>query len=419
MKSVRRIEYHYERGILILADLADRARDIAHGMIELRRWIHSEPELGLENPLTKAKILDALSGLPVEVKHARNCTGLAVALRGTSKGKGRRILLRGDTDALPLHEGNGLPFASTIPGQMHACGHDGHTAMLVGTIRLLCELRETFSGEVVCMFQPGEEGYHGARMMLEDGLLDPLPDAAFALHLLPNAPHGVFSGRPGTILASNDRFAITVKGRGGHASMPHEALDPVPIACEIALALQSFVTRRTSAFDPSIITVTQMQASNADNVIASEVLLRGTIRAVSAETRNRLCEAVKNVSRHVCLAHDAAAEVEIIEGYPPTVCDERGVQLARAATCEEFGPAAWQTMPTPMMGSEDFSYVLEKIPGAFVFLGAATEGADWTCCAGLHSDRMSLDESVLALGAAWYARMAIEYLHNGWSEGRG
>ena len=413
---MHQLDHQYGLGVLNLAKIADRARDIAGGMIELRRLIHSEPELGLQNPLTKEKILHAIDGLPVEIKHARNCTGLAIAIRGTGKGECRRILLRADTDALPLHEDNDLPFASTIPGHMHACGHDGHTAMLVGAIRLLCERRESFSGEVVCMFQPGEEGYHGARFMLEDGLLDPLPEAAFALHLLPNAPHGVFSGRSGTILASNDGFAIRIKGRGGHASMPHEALDPVPIACEIALALQSFVTRRTSAFDPAVITVTQLQASNADNVISSEASLRGTIRAVSAETRNRLCEAVQNVSRHVCLAHDAQAEVEIIEGYPPTVCDERGVRLARVAACEEFGPTAWQTMPTPMMGSEDFSYVLETLPGAFVFLGAATDGTDWACCAGLHSDRMALDERVLALGAAWYARVTTEYLNEGWPE---
>ena len=210
-------------------------------LVTLRRAIHAEPEIGLHNPLTTAKIKAALAGLPLTFREGPSTTGLVATLQGS--GKGRTVLLRGDTDALPLTEDTGLDFSSANPGAMHACGHDSHVAMLVGAARLLCARRETLPGTVQFMFQPGEEGHHGARFMLDDGLIDPLPDAAFALHIMPNAPHGVFSGRPGPLLAATDRIHITVKGRGGHASMPHDALDPVPIACEIVLAMQSFVTR--------------------------------------------------------------------------------------------------------------------------------------------------------------------------------
>ena len=230
------------------------AETLLDDLVDLRRAIHREPELGLQNPKTLAKIKDALSGLPLEFREGPSTTGLVAILRGGLAGNGgnaRTVLLRGDMDALPLVEDTGLAFTSETSGAMHACGHDTHVAMLVGAAKLLCAARDRLPGTVMFMFQPGEEGHHGARFMLDDGLIDPLPDAAFALHIMPNAPHGVFAGRAGPLLASSDVLSITVKGAGGHASMPQDAIDPIPVACAIVTAIQTMVTRRISVFDPA------------------------------------------------------------------------------------------------------------------------------------------------------------------------
>ncbi|HQN52576.1 MAG TPA: M20 family metallopeptidase, partial [Phenylobacterium sp.] len=205
--------------------------DLLQEMIALRRSIHEEPELGLHLPKTTAKAKAALEGLPLEIYEGPSTTGFVAVLRGPANG--RTVLLRGDMDALPLDEDTGLDFSSRTPGAMHACGHDTHVAMLAGAARALCAKRDQLAGTVMFMFQPGEEGFHGARWMLDDGLINPLPDAAFALHISPNIPTGVFAGRAGPLLAAADRFEITVKGRGGHASQPQDAVDPIPVACEI------------------------------------------------------------------------------------------------------------------------------------------------------------------------------------------
>src|SRR5579864_5627792 len=220
----------------------DEARELLPEAVALRRRIHAKPELGLDLPLTTAAVLDGLSGLEVEVARGKSTSGLVVSLSGTKPGAqtGRTILLRGDMDALPMPEETGLDFASEIPGRMHACGHDSHTAMLVQAVHLLHRRRDELPGTVKFMFQPGEEGHAGARRMIEDGLLDadPKPDAAFALHIFPNFKAGAIASRPGPLLAAVDTWTIRVKGQGGHASMPHLAVDPVPVACEIGLALQ-------------------------------------------------------------------------------------------------------------------------------------------------------------------------------------
>jgi amidohydrolase len=226
-------------------------------LTQLRRAIHAEPEIGLHTPATRDKIRMALAHLPLDWREGPSTTGLVATLRG-SAGPGRSVLLRGDMDALPMPEETGLEFASTIPGTMHACGHDAHVAMLAGAAELLCARQAELAGEVRFMFQPGEEGWHGARFMLDDGLLggvgdNPLPDAAFALHVMPNAPHGVVAGRAGPLMAAADQIEIVVEGRGGHASMPHQTLDPVPVACEIVTALQGLVTRRFDIADPVVV----------------------------------------------------------------------------------------------------------------------------------------------------------------------
>lgn len=382
-------------------------------LIALRRAIHAEPELGLSLPKTTAKVKAALAGVPLDYREGPSTTGLVAVLRGAADGP--TVLLRGDMDALPMHEDTGLPFASATAGAMHACGHDSHVAMLVGAAQLLCARRETLKGTVLFMFQPGEEGWHGARYMLEDGLLDPLPDAAFALHVMPNAPHGVFSGRAGPLLASADKIRVTVNGRGGHASMPHDALDPVPIACEIVTAMQTWVTRRVAVTDPAVVTIAKIETGSTDNVIPETASMLGTIRTLSAATRAGVQDGLRRLAEGIAAAHGASATVAFEQGFPPTVCDARAADFARSTVEEVFGPEAWIAMTAPVMGAEDFSYVLEKVPGAMLFLGASDSGSDWRSCCGLHSNRMMLDERVMARGAAFHAAVAERFLAHGFT----
>ncbi len=387
------------------------AEAILPDLVTLRRSIHVEPELGLQNPKTLAKIKAALAGLPLEFREGPSTTGLIAILRGSDNG--RTVLLRGDTDALPLHEDTGLDYASATDGAMHACGHDTHVAMLVGAARLLSAKRGTLAGTVMFMFQPGEEGHHGARFMLDDGLIDPLPDAAFALHIMPNAPHGIFTGRAGPLLASADKLHMTVTGRGGHASMPHDALDPVPIACEIVTAIQTMVTRKVSVFDPAVVTIGRILAGTTDNIIPETASLLGTIRTLSPRQREAVATELKRLAPGIAAAHGASADVRIDQGFPVTICDGRAVAFGQSVVEDLFGAAAWRTLDAPIMGAEDFAYVLEKVPGAMFFLGASHEGSDWRQCCGLHSNRMVLDDSVMARGAAVHAALAERFLAEG------
>jgi amidohydrolase len=388
------------------------ARAIAPQIVSLRRAIHAEPELGLSTPRTRDKVRAALAHLPLTWREGPSTTGLIGVLKGGKAGS-RSVLLRGDMDALAMPEETGLPFASTIAGTMHACGHDAHTAMLAGAAQLLAARAENLAGDVLFMFQPGEEGYHGARHMLDDGLLDPLPDAAFALHVMPNAPHGLIAGRTGPLMAAADQLEIVVKGRGGHASMPHQTLDPVPVACEIVTALQTLVTRRFNAADPVVITITRLDAGSAHNVIADRATLRGTMRTLSAANRAELQAAIRQLASGIAAAHGLSAEITVIDGFPVTVCDGRAVDFAESVARGMFGAEAFYRMPDPIMGAEDFSYVLEKVPGAMFFLGVSHEGDDWTHCCGIHSTRMMIDESVMPRGAALLAGLAQQFLDRG------
>jgi len=396
---------------MLTEDLLQDACGIADRITALRRAIHAEPELGLETPKTLAKVKAELADLPLEWREGSSCTG-AVAVLNTGK-QGPSVLLRGDMDALPMPEETGLEFASTVPGRMHACGHDTHTAMLAGAARILSRRADTLPGEVRFMFQPGEEGYHGARFMLDDGLLDPLPDAAFALHIMPNAPHGAIGSRAGTLLASADTLEIAVVGRGGHASMPHQTRDPVPVACEIVMALQTMITRRFEATEAVVVTVTQLDAGTAFNVIPDRALLKGTIRTLSPEKRHAVWADIRRVADNIAAAHDCKAEVTVTEGFPPTVNDERAVALAEAVATS-LPDGEFLRLPTPIMGAEDFSYVLEKVPGMMAFLGVAGEGADLAQCCAIHSTRMMVDESVLPRGTAFLAGCATRFLDRGW-----
>jgi len=398
------------------AALSDRA--LAERIVALRRAVHAEPEIGLHTPKTRDKIRAALAHLPLEWAEGPSTTGLVATLRGRA-GPGRCVLLRGDMDALPMPEETGLEFASSVPGVMHACGHDAHVAMLAGAAEILCGQVDDLVGEVRFMFQPGEEGYHGARFMLEDGLLGgegfgrPLPDAAFALHVMPNAPHGIVGGRAGSLMAAADQLQITVTGRGGHASMPHDTLDPVPIACEIVSALQAMVARRFSVFDPVVVTIAKIEAGTAHNVIADNARLTGTMRTLSAANRARLKEEIPRLAAGIAGAHGLEAEVTILEGFPVTVCDPRAVDFGERTARDMLGESAFLRLADPIMGAEDFAYVLEKVPGAMFFLGVAHEGDDWRHCCGIHSTKMMVDEAVMPRGAAFMAGLARRFLAEG------
>ena len=399
---------------MLHTDLLEQAEALGGQITALRRAIHAEPELGLHTPLTAGKVRAALAHLPLTWREGPSTSGLVATLTGGA-GEGRRVLLRGDMDALEMPEEPGLAFASTFAGRMHACGHDAHTAMLAGAAELLCARRSSFAGEVQFMFQPGEEGHHGARFMIEDALLEPRADAAFALHIMPNSPHGMIAGRAGPLLASADRFEITVAGAGGHASMPHETRDPVPVACEIVSAIQTMITRRFSVADPVVATVAKIEAGTAYNVIPDTAHLLGTLRTLSAASRARLREELTNLAEHIAAAHGLSATTTIIPGFPVTVCDARAVNLGEAVTAELAGEGRFHRLSHPIMGAEDFAYVLEQTPGAMFFLGVAHEGADWKSCCGIHSARMTIDESVMPLGAALLAGCAERFLARGFA----
>jgi hippurate hydrolase len=326
---------------------------------------------------------------------------------------GPTILLRGDMDALPMPEDTGLPYASTVEGTMHACGHDAHTAMLVGAARLLAARRAELPGRVRFMFQPGEEGDGGAVHMIDEGVLDGV-DGAFALHVAPNLWSGMVAYRPGPAMASADVVEISVTGRGGHASTPHWANDPVPVAAEIVLALQAMVTRTVDAFDPAVLTITQLSSGTTNNVIPESAQLTGTLRAVSERTRHAVWERIRRVVDGVAAAHDCTAELAVLEGYPVTVNDPRFARFAADVAASTVGAGKVVEMPAPVMGAEDFSYVLQRVPGAMVFLGVCPpEHADPFTAPACHSNRMVLHEDAMAAGIALHAAVATTFLERG------
>jgi amidohydrolase len=397
-----------------LDGLLDDARALLPSTVELRRRLHRQPEVGLRLPRTQRTILDAVTDLGLEPRTGSSVTSVVALLDGTRPGP--TVLLRADMDALPLREETGLDFASEVDGAMHACGHDTHVAMLVSAARLLAARRRDLAGRVVLMFQPGEEGYHGARFMLEEGLLDgwgpgtaPV-SAAFALHITTQYRTGTVSLRPGTLLASGDRLRIVVHGSGGHASAPYHALDPVPVACEIVQALQTMITRRVNVFDPAVVTIAKITAGSAHNIIPDSAEMLGTLRALSAQTRQAVRDQVIRVAEGVAAAHGATAEVEVEVGYPVTVNDPGAAELARRVAVDLVGEDRVTVMADPIMGSEDFSYVLQRVPGAMAFLGACPPGLDPDSAPSNHSSRVVFDEDALAVGVASYAALALRHL---------
>lgn len=394
---------------LIDRSILEDAEEFLPEVVKLRRKLHQHPELGLDLPFTQAAIIEALEGLPVTITTGRQLSSVVVELEGS--GPGRRVLLRGDMDALEMPEDTGLPFSSQVPNAMHACGHDGHVSMLVGAVHLLAARRDDWSGSVRFMFQPGEEGYGGAPLMIEEGVTKDV-DAAFAIHVTPNLPSGWVATRPGALLASEDTIAITVRGRGGHASTPHLAADPVTTTAEIVMAIQATVTRQIDIFNPAVVTLTQLRASDAPNVIPESVFLGGTIRTVSEHTRTKVKEAVTRTALNVAAAHGLEAEVNIKSGYPVTTTHPATAALVlkiAPKVLPEGGRAV--EAPAPTMGAEDWSYVLQEVPGAMAFLGVCPpEIPDPRNAPACHSNVMMMNEDAMASGVALHVAMALRLL---------
>ncbi|MFF0146439.1 hippurate hydrolase [Amycolatopsis sulphurea] len=395
------------------AGLLDAARALQDRTVELRRTIHRRPELGLQLPHTRDAIRAALADLPIELTDGRSTTSLTGVLRGARPGPA--VLLRADMDALPLNEDTGLDFASEVDGVMHACGHDTHVAMLASAARLLAERVADLAGSVVFMFQPGEEGDHGARHMIHEGVLDAAGtrvSRAFGLHTIANVQSGVLHVRGGPIMASADTFRVEVIGRGGHGSAPHDAIDPVPAAAAMVGALQTMVTRRINVFDPAVLSVTRIEAGTTTNIIPETAVLEGTIRTLSERTRAQLREEIPKVCEAVATAHSCRAYAEVNPGYPPTVNDAAVAADVLSLAADILGSPNAEELPTPIMGAEDFSYVLQRVPGAFAFLGGCPPECSPEDAPGNHSNRVIFDEAALSSGVALYAAFALDFLQD-------
>jgi hippurate hydrolase len=396
----------------------DDAVAIAAEVTELRRAIHRDPEVGTDLPRTQEKVLAALAGLPLEISRGRALTSVTAVLRGGAAGRDgqppRTVLLRGDMDALPVTERSGVPYASRVPGAMHACGHDLHTAMLAGAARLLAARQAELPGNVIFMFQPGEESCGGARQMIEEGVLDAAgerPVAAYGLHVASGLlPAGFYTGRPGPMMAAADTLEVTIRGQGGHASQPHRAHDPIPAACEIVTALATLVTRRFDPFDPVVITVGSFHAGTADNVIPDDARFSATVRTFSAGARASVRDLSLRLIRDIATAHGLVAAAEFVDGYPVTVNDPAELAFAEQTVGETFGPEWFVRTPSPVTGSEDFSFVLEQVPGAFIMMGACPPEADAATAPFNHSAEAVFDDAVIADGTALYAELALRRL---------
>jgi hippurate hydrolase len=394
-------------------DLLDDARAQQDDLVQLRRALHADPEIGLTLPRTQERVLSALDDLPLEVTPGGEELSSVVAVLRGGRSTGRSVLLRADMDALPVAEETGLDFAATN-GAMHACGHDLHTSMLVGAARLLSAHRDELGGDVIFMFQPGEEGYDGARYMVEAGVLDaagPRPEAAFFMHVASSTfPSGAVAVRPGPMMAAADVLHVEVVGSGGHASTPHRAQDPIAVAAEIVTALQTLVTRQFDVFDPVVITVGSFHAGTQQNIIAERAKFDATVRSFSPEHQKAVSERAVRLCRGIAEAHGLRADVEWQTLYPVTRNDPDQAAFLADTAAAMFGEPAAVLLPNPHTGSEDFSRVLNEVPGAMAFLGATLPGRDPETAPFNHSPLAVFDEDVLSSGAALYAQLAVDRL---------
>jgi len=377
-------------------------------LVHIRRDIHANPELGFEETRTSQLVADKLAEYGVEVHRGLAKTGVVGVIKGKKHSSGRAIGLRADMDCLPMHETSEVPHKSKVAGRMHACGHDGHTTMLLGAARYLAQTRN-FDGTVNLIFQPAEEGGGGGRVMVEEGLFRKFPvDAVYALHNWPGLPVGKIAVRPGAMMAATDEIKIKVRGRGGHAALPHLAADPVVATAHIITALQTIASRNANPIDALVVSVCSMQTSQvgAFNVIPGHVELVGTVRSFSPEMRELAEKRIKEIATSVAQGLGASAEVEYRRGYPATVNTEREAVFAARVGERVFGAANVITDAEPTMGGEDFSYMLQARPSAYVFLG---QGGGPSGCF-LHNPGYDFNDEVIPLGAGYLAALVEESL---------
>ncbi len=393
------------------------ARELGPELSDLRRRLHEIPEIGLDLPKTQQVVLDALAGLDLEISTGRSLSSVIAVLRGRGtpeSGPRQVVLLRGDMDALPVTEEVDVDYKSRHVGSMHACGHDLHVASLVGAARVLHALRDDLPGDVVFMFQPGEEGPGGAQPMLDEGLLDIAGrrvDAAYALHVYSaELPFGQWASRPGTTGAAADEVKVRVLGVGGHGSSPHRAKDPIPAACEMVLALQTMATRRFDVFDPVLITVGRIAGGTKDNIIPDDVEFEATVRTLSRESRARVQQEIERVARGIAAAHGLDVDIDYRLGYPVTVNDDTEYARARQAVVDLFGPDRFSELANPELGAEDMAFVMELVPSAYFNVGACPVD-DYLAAPDNHSPRAAFDDAILPDAAAWLAEMAVRRLH--------
>jgi hippurate hydrolase len=376
----------------------NRLADMADDITAWRRHLHAHPELMFDVHDTAAFVQDKLTSFGVdEIVTGVGRTGVVGVIRGKSDRSGRVIGLRADMDALPIEEATGLDYASTVPGKMHACGHDGHTAMLLGAARYLAETRN-FDGRVVLIFQPAEEGGGGGLEMVRDGMMERWNvQEVYGLHNAPGLPVGQFAIRPGAILASADEFQIHVTGQGGHAAAPHEAVDTTLVASHIVVALQSVVARNVNPLRRVVVTVGTFETdSHASNVIAHHVTLRGTVRTLDAECRALAEARIRRLAEDTASAFGARAEVIWEDGYPVTVNHEAETRYAAEAARAVAGDV--DDAVDPIMPAEDFSYMLEARPGAYIFLG----NGDTAQC---HHPAYNFSDEAIPAGCSWFAEL--------------
>ena len=386
----------------------DRAAEIEPAVTALRRCIHRRPEIGLRLPETQRLILGALDGLGLEISAGdEELSSVVAVLRGDPTGA--VVLLRADMDALPLTELSGEAFTSELPGVMHACGHDLHVAALVGAAQLLATADGELAGDVIFMFQPGEEGFDGAARMIDAGVLAAAGrpvDAAYGIHVRSSqTPRGRFAGKDGPLMAASDTIDVRVVGSGGHGSMPFAARDPIPATAEMLLALQTIVSRRTNPFDPVVVTVGAIRAGTKATIIPDEAVFSATIRSFSDGARRDTLDSCVRICQSVAAAHDLTAEVSVSPGYPATVNDPTEFEFAAETITELFGHDRFERWDDPIFGSEDFSRVLQAVPGAYVFLGASPEESYLTAVTN-HSPRSRFDDSVVPDAAVLLAELA-------------
>ncbi len=389
------------------SELLAAAQALGGSIISDRRTIHSHPELAYQEEQTSTLVQARLRELGIPFRAGLGGTGVVGLIRG-ERGDGPCVLLRADMDALPIEEETRVPFASEVPGVMHACGHDAHTAILLGAARMLMERRSAFAGTVKLMFQPAEEGGAGAARMIEEGVLgDPPVGAAFMLHVGPELPAGIVASGGGPLLAGADSFTITIEGRGGHAARPHVAVDPVVVGAQVVSALQSLVAREVDPTMPAVVTLSTFNAGTAHNIIPDRAVITGTIRAFDDTLFETLERRLRELVEGVASSMRAKATVTFEMRYPPSVCDERMAGVLGEAARSVLGDGA--VVPFEQrMGAEDFAFVLQKVPGAMLSLGV--QSPDWPAPKPLHTATFDLDESALPVGAACMASVALRFL---------